>query len=163
MSWLCASFPRSKCFTDGKKQFSVVKILNSSGEMKNRASWRNASFFFIFFFFFFLPQPHFDCKNIHPPTDFIAREMPFLGSNPCLRYHCKSIRKEGSYFHIDFTHLLWFSAGWILSNCCKNWVLYKPSLYWHSSSSGGSYGIFSSGKGLICPLILCFLSIHRVR
>lgn len=65
---------------------------------------------------FFLPQPHFDCKNIHPPPDFIAWEMPFLRSSPCLRYHCRSIRKEGSYFHIDFTHLLWFSAGWILRN-----------------------------------------------
>lgn len=70
MSWLCASFPRSKCFTDGKKQFSVVKILNSSGEMKNRASWRHASFSFLFIYS--LPQPHFDCKNIHPPPDFIA-------------------------------------------------------------------------------------------
>lgn len=127
MSWLCASFPRSKCFTDGKKQFSVVKILNSSGEMENRASWRHASFFLLFIFF--LPQPHFDCKNIHPPPDFIAWEMPFLGSNLCLRYHCRSIRKEGSYFHIDFTHLLWFSAGWILSNTAAKIESYINQAY----------------------------------
>lgn len=62
MSWLCASFPRSKCFADGKKQFSVVKILNSSGEMKNRASWRHASFFFIiiifiiYYYYYFFPS-----------------------------------------------------------------------------------------------------------
>lgn len=69
MSWLCASFPRSKCFTDGKKQFSVVKVLNSSGEMKN--SFLETCQLFKFFFFCF-PQPHFDCENIHPPSDFIA-------------------------------------------------------------------------------------------
>jgi len=77
--------------------------------MKNRASWRHASFFI--YLFIFSPSFTLVVKIFTHLQTLQHEKCPAYGLIRAWGITAVSIRKEGSYFHPDTTHLSDFPQG----------------------------------------------------